>query len=137
MISIFKCLQRKTQSLYGKMNAILLPRNYFKFPLVTLTVIQLLIKAFKTQKLYVFCGWSMEMPSVKIFSETSEYNMYRKLVQTDQGYESHQLLSDLDTYIRRYCSFLKMACNPPPKNKNSHMDSCKACSLNMEQHYPV
>ena len=45
--------------------------------------------------------------------------MYRKLVQTDQGYQSHQLLSDLDTYIRRFCSFLKMACNPPPKKKTN------------------
>eukprot|EP00493_Phyllostaurus_siculus_P025165 UN25509 len=38
--------------------------------------------------------------------------MYRKLVQTDQGYQSHQVLSDLDTYIQRYYSFLKMACTP-------------------------
>ena len=39
--------------------------------------------------------------------------MYKKLVQTDHGYQSHQLLSDLDTYMRRYWSLFKV---PPPLN---------------------
>ena len=33
--------------------------------------------------------------------------MYQKLVQTDQGYQSHQLRGNFDTYKRRYWSFKK------------------------------
>ena len=39
--------------------------------------------------------------------------MYQKLVQFDQGYQSHELLSDLELYRRRYGSFFKTACIPP------------------------
>ena len=72
------------------MKDILLPRNYIKFPLLMLIVSKIAylfgakiaagwvsmlfgakMKSLQTQKLYIFCRWSIEMPSVKIFSETS------------------------------------------------------------------
>ena len=44
--------------------------------------------------------------------------MGRKLVQADQGYQSHQLPIDLDTYRRRHWSLFKTP--PPSKKTNSH-----------------
>eukprot|EP00493_Phyllostaurus_siculus_P018747 UN19043 len=42
------------------------------------------------------------MSCIKFFQGLRGCNMGRKLVQTDQGYQSHQLPIDLDTYMRRY-----------------------------------
>ena len=55
------------------------------------------------------------MSSMKIFQRARGYNMYQKLVQTDQGYQSHQLLSDLNSYRRWYWLLFKTAGNPSLK----------------------
>ena len=47
------------------------------------------------------------MSSMKIFQRPRGCNKNKKFVQMDQGYQSHQLPSDLDSYRRRYCSFFK------------------------------
>jgi len=44
--------------------------------------------------------------------------MFLKLVQTDQGYQSHQLPSNLDSYKRRYWSIFKRPPSSPPKNSH-------------------
>ena len=65
----------------------------------------------------IFWRRTIEMSCVKIFSGLRGCNMGRELVQTDQGYPSHQLPIDLDTYRRRYWSLFKNACNPTPLKK--------------------
>ena len=125
MISIFKCLQRKTQRLYGKMKAILLPRNYLKFPLVTLIVSKIAYKSLQNTKIVHFLRiFYRNVDRENFFRDFAKIICIesRKFVETNQGYQSHQLLSDLDTYIRRYCSFLKMACNHVSKSLRSWCD---------------
>ena len=56
-----------------------------------------------------------QMSFVKIFQRSRGCIMYLKLVQTAQGYQSLQLLSDLNSYRRRYWSIFKTAGNPPLK----------------------
>ena len=43
----------------------------------------------------------MKISCLKFFQGLDVCNMNAKHVQTDQGYQSHQLLSDLDTYMSR------------------------------------
>ena len=67
------------------------------------------------------CTFSEDGPSKcrpwKFFLRLRGYNMYQKLVQTDQSYQSHQLLIDLYSYMRRYWPIFKNACNLPPSKK--------------------
>ena len=98
---------------YGKMNGILLQSNSLKFPLVKVIVSKIAYKSLKTTKNSHFLRTDhRNVRPWKFFQRSRGYNMYQKLVQTDQGYQSHQLLSDLDSYRRRYWSFFKTACNP-------------------------
>ena len=55
------------------------------------------------------------MSFVKIFQRSRGCIMYLKFVQTDQGYQSHQLLSDLNSYRRWYWLLFKTAGNPSLK----------------------
>ena len=55
------------------------------------------------------------MSFVKIFQRSRGCIMYLKFVQTDQGYQSHQLLSDLNSYRRWYWLLFKTAGNPTLK----------------------
>ena len=104
------------------MKAILLPRNYIKFPLVTLIVSKIAYKSLQNTKIVHFLRiFYRNVDRENFFRDFAKIICIesRKFVETNQGYQSHQLLSDLDTYIRRYCSFLKMACTYTPLKKNS------------------
>ena len=81
------------------------------------------IKALKTPKKGHFWpisqhGQTKSRPR-KNFQGLPVYNIGSKHVQTDQGYQSHRLPSDLDTYMWRYWQFFKTAPNPPPPKKKS------------------
>ena len=76
---------------YGKMNGILLPGNSLKFPLVRVIVSKIAYKSLITTK-------NIHLLRTDYRNVVHE-NFFRDF-GADQGYSSHQLLSDLDTYKR-------------------------------------
>ena len=59
----------------------------------------------------------------KFFQPLREYQSNQKLVQTDQGYQSHQLSTDLDPCRRRKIPLKngesRLLQSPPPKKKRT------------------
>ena len=85
------------------MKSILLLRNYIKFPLVKVIISKIAYKSLiNTKKVHFLRTGHRNVVREIFFQRVRGYDMYQKLVQTDQDYQSHQLLSDLDTYKRRY-----------------------------------
>ena len=103
--SIFTANYRKIQRSYEKMKGILRPRNYLKFPSVKVIVKEIAYKSLKNSKKGYFWPISEDGQSKSrvwiFFQGLPVYNVDAKHVQTDQGYQSHRLLSDLNTYVWR------------------------------------
>ena len=88
---------------YGKTKGKLLPRSYLKFPLVNVIVNKIAYKSLTITKNVRFIRTDhRNVVHGSFFQRPRGYNMYQKLVQTDQDYQSHQILSDLNSYRRRY-----------------------------------
>ena len=84
----------------------------------------MLIKPNKTPEMSILWRQSIEKSSVKFFQALREYQFNQKLVQTDQGYQSHQSrpiwtrLGDK----RYHWKMLGHDCSrAPPKKKNAHL----------------
>ena len=85
------------------MKGILRPRNYLKFPSVKVIAKEIAYKSLKNSKKGHVSPNSENGQSKsrvrKNFQGLPVCNMDARHVQTDQGYQSHCLPSDLDTYM--------------------------------------
>ena len=80
------------------MKSILLLRNYIKFPLVKVIISKIAYKSRINTKKVHFLRTDHRNVVREIFQRSRGCIMYLKLVPTDQGHQSHQLPSDLESY---------------------------------------
>ena len=73
------------------------------------------MKTFKTPKMTIFERRIIEVSCVKFFQRLRGCNVGPKLVQTDQGYQSHQLRPIWTPTCEDIDHIAKSGPDPPPK----------------------